>query len=280
MAVVDDFEIAGGSITGREHLRAGKNNQDAFYWSAIGPIIVAGVCDGCSSGMRSETGANLGVRLIVEMMTDRLLRFSKPSAHLNEQALWERIRHDVLAQLRVLANGMGGSLSQTVNDFFLFTIVGAVLTDESAYLFSIGDGVFYLNGEMIRIGPFPGNEPPYLGYGLVGSTLAESQPELLKFQVHRAVPIGDVSSILVGSDGVVDLANVFERNMPGKVEPVGSISQFWQSDGYFSNPDKIRRKLTLVNTDSVKMREGSLVKEPSLLPDDTTLVVIRRKPKT
>lgn len=280
MGVLADFEIVGGTITGREHTRVGKNNQDAYYWCATESMIVAVVSDGCSTGTRSEVGANLGARLTVGMLIQRLTNISElnQAQFLRSDFFWEKIRQDVLAQLRVLANALGISLSQTVNDFFLFTIMGVIVTHFTTFLFSIGDGIYYVNGELTRLGPFPNNEPPYLCYALTGSNLTDSHPELLKFWLHQ-VATADVSTILIGTDGVGDLVSIAERNMPGKSELVGPLSQFWEQDGYFKNQDKIRRKLSLINTDSIKMRNGALVREVGLLPDDTTMVVIRCKPK-
>ncbi|MDO8622315.1 MAG: protein phosphatase 2C domain-containing protein, partial [bacterium] len=55
-----------------------------------------------------------------------------------------------------------------------------------------------------------------------------------------------------------------------------SIDQFWTDDRYFRNPDMVRRRLTLVNREAVRAENGMLARTPGLLPDDTTLVVIRR----
>jgi len=287
MIMKEMFEVASGSIAGREHVSSGRNNQDARNFLNGDRAVIAVVCDGCSggenSGRHSEVGAKIGARLVVESISRRIEAADSTSPLLSESAvsnLLEYVRQDVLAELRVLALAMGGSLSQTVNDYFLFTVFGALITQEASVLFSVGDGVFFVNGEMLKVGPFPANEPPYLAYGgLVDSSLGEIHPELTRFQVHGIIPTGDVQSILIGSDGVNDLVNVAERRMPGKEEIVGPISQLWEEDRYFKNFDMIRRKLARINRESIRANweEGRVVREVGLLPDDTTIVVIRRR---
>src|SRR4029453_19002579 len=110
------FEIAGGSVTGHAHVAAGRNNQDAFCWASGADGLVAVVCDGCGSGPRSEVGAQIGARLLVEAAA-RLL-----SSSLEVADLLEQVRQDVLASLRVLAREMSvdaASFSRTVADHFL-----------------------------------------------------------------------------------------------------------------------------------------------------------------
>ena len=88
---------------------------------------------------------------------------------------------------------------------------------------------------------------------------------------------------MIGTDGVFDLENSEERKIPGKEDLVGPISQFWQDKRYYNNPDMIRRSLSLINrcvTRIPKGEDGSLKiqHENGLLPDDTTIVAIRRIP--
>lgn len=262
--VSEMFEIAGGTVTGRDHRLSGKNNQDAFHWVASERTLVAVIADGCGSCSHSEIGANIGVRLVAETITARLMRMH--DAAVSEPAFWERVRQDTLAQLRVLINAMGGSFSQTVNDFFLFTLIGTVITESATVVFAHGDGMFCVNGEVTCIGPFPGNEPPYIAYGLIESSI---DPDLLRFQLIT-LPTEEIkSSLLVGTDGVNELAASAEKNIPGKSEKVGPLSQFWENDKHFANPFNISRRLAIVN--------GFFVKEPGLLHDDTTLIVVRRR---
>ncbi|MCH8821050.1 protein phosphatase 2C domain-containing protein [Patescibacteria group bacterium] len=277
-----DFEIAAGGITGTMHSDplVSKANQDAFAIRRTNTAITALICDGCSKGPYSEVGAHIGARLFVEAIESQVAHIPVPS--LTDElfpVILERVRLDVLAQIRGLANLMGGSFSETISDYFLFTVVGMVMTPLRTWTFSIGDGVFIVNGEITRLGPFPENEPPYPALGLVRSKIA---PELLVFGVNKSCWTNQVDSILIGSDGVVDLVRAGEKelNLPGTKEPIGPISQFWEVDRYFAGPHWIRRRLVLANQFGVRLdRTGSdIIREYGLLPDDTTIVVVRRTP--
>ncbi|MBI4142317.1 protein phosphatase 2C domain-containing protein [Candidatus Uhrbacteria bacterium] len=275
---MNTFEIAGGSVVGRDHRLAGRNNQDAFSWVRHEHALVAVVCDGCGSSTHSEVGAWIGARLIISMILGVVPRVHDDRASMEN--MLDRVRVDATAHLRVLANAMGGSLSQTVSEFFLFTAVGVIVLPDTTYLFALGDGVFVVNGQLVRIGPFENNEPPYLAYGgLVGSALAERHPDLVRFQLYSVLPTCDVASVLIGTDGIVDLIAAAERQLPGRNEPLGAISQFWEDDRFFRNPDMVRRRLALagrdVTTHNWDNRQALL--EPGLLPDDSTLVVLRRR---
>lgn len=265
------FELAGGSITGREHSRLGKNNQDAFAWYRNDHCLIAIVSDGCGSGAHSEVGAKLGVRLTIASIQQSL---QEDDQSLNHQAGWERLQNRLLAQLQRIAEQLGGELEQTVQNYLLFTIVGVVITSETTTCFAVGDGVFVINGQVCHLGPFPGNAPPYLAYGLL------NQPGYgFQLKPVQQFPIHDLESLLIGSDGVSDLIQVANQTLPGRSERVGSITQFWQDDRYFRNPDQVRRHLSLINREAITLDTltQQLLKHPGLLPDDTTLITIRKE---
>jgi hypothetical protein len=268
----DKFELAAGSIIGREHLRLGKNNQDAYHWVSMESATIAVVCDGCGSGSHSEVGAKIGARLVVEAILRNLSQDGLSTD------FWQQVHQDLLHSLGMIAASLGGELVQAVKEYLLFTIVGALITPLETVLFAIGDGVFALNGDVITIPPFPNNAPPYLAYGLISDALLNMQPVDYQFRVHRQVPTSEVESILMGTDGVEDLIAVADEFLPGKFYRVGEISQFWEDDCYFRNPYSLNRRLGLMNSSSVKpdWEARQLKRENGLLGDDTTLVVIRR----
>ena len=114
-----------------------------------------------------------------------------------------------------------------------------------------------INGERTQLGPFPNNEPPYLGYALLPGGLERGASERLSFEVHRSMAASEVQSLVLGTDGAVELEAIAER----------SLSQLWSDDRVFKNSDMVRRRLAVLNRGP---RNG-------LLSDDTTLVVVRRK---
>jgi hypothetical protein len=260
------YEIAGGTVTGRSHAISGKPNQDAHAWLCRGDVLVAVVCDGCGSSAHSEVGAQLGARLCAERLSARLVE----GAALDAPTLWDGLRDDVLGALGELGGAMGGRLAETVSDHFLFTVVGLAVSGELGCVFAAGDGIAAVDGAVTRLGPFPGNEPPYLAYGL----LSRGAPG---FTVVRTFT--GARSALIGTDGAADLADLAHRSLPGGGAEVGPLSQLWEEDRYFQNGDALRRRLALVNREVTRPRweERRIERDVGLLGDDTTVVVVRRK---
>jgi serine/threonine protein phosphatase PrpC len=237
-----NFQIAGGTITGREHVAIGRNNQDAFCWSATPEATVAIVADGCGSGTHSEVGAQIGARILTEALRIHAAAFDDGDA----LHVLERIRQDVLLQIRQLAEAMGGSFRRVVSDYFLFTTLGFVVAPQRTVVFGIGDGLVSLNGHTQRL-TAADNAPPYLGYGLVPSTLAQ---DVTVFTVHDDRPTNEVTSLLVATDGAFEIPD---------------LAELWSADRYYSNPYNVGRRLVQLNRP-----------RPGILTDDTTLVVARR----
>jgi len=254
---VQGYEVAGGSVGGREHARLGKGSQDAFCWTRSESALVAVVSDGCGSGRHSEVGAKLGCRLLVESLSRRLGQ----GGRIGDAALWRGARSEVLVHLRVLARAMGGELGRVVSDYFLFTIVGAVVTPGLSAVFALGDGIYAVNGEVSRLGPFPNNCPPYLGYEL----LEENDREPLAIEPRVILPTEELDSLLIASDGADELLD----------EP---LSEFWTRDAFFSNSDALRRRLAVLNREvvSADWQRQRLNRTGGRLADDTTIIAIRR----
>ena len=267
------FEVAAGTVVGSSHLAMGKANQDAYAFDASGPHLVAVVCDGCGSGAHSEVGAKLGARLV----TEQLLRELQRGSALADAETWERLRRDVLALLGGLASVMGGRGAETISAYFLFTIVGLAVSGETACVFSAGDGLIALGDEVMKLGPFPRDEPPYLAYGLLArSPRGEGAPKLT---VHRVFPSANLRTALLGTDGAVDLLEASDAPMPAGLGAVGPLRQFWEEDRYFQNPDAVRRRLAAVNRQVTRpvWSEQRIERRGGLLQDDTTLLVLRRR---
>jgi hypothetical protein len=289
--MLTQFQIAAGSVTGREHLRLGKNNQDALYYRCLPWATIAVVCDGCGSSAHSEVGAKLGAKIVVESLhyvgggveSQRQLWEARdcrgsalclPNAGSGE--FWQQVQQEVVQRLSKLAFLLGGEVPQTVHDYLLFTIAGVLITPVTTVAFALGDGVIIVNGEILPMPPFANNAPPYIAYGLLEPIPVN--PTLLQFQRYAELPTDQVQAIVIGSDGVQDLIAAADKPFPGKTELVGDISQFWQGDCYFQNPDYLRRRLALINREVTKAdwENQQLIKQGGLLPDDATLVVVRK----
>ena len=263
------FEAAVGSVPGRAHAVAGRGNQDAAVVHRAGRGLVAVVADGCGSAERSEVGAWIGAHTLAAELG------CASGFDLEERGFWEGAQRRTLALLRRTAAAMGGDLSEVVARFFLFTVVGVVIADDRAAVFSLGDGLWAVNGEVSQIGPFPGNAPPYLGHALLEERLEAKR----RLAVHRTMRVEEVESILVATDGATEWAEVANRPLPGTGEIVGPLAQLWEEDRFFDHPDALRRKLSRMNRGFVRpvWEDRRLEKEAGLLEDDTTVVVLRAR---
>ncbi len=288
----ESFQVAGGSVAGKWHQDRGGNNQD-YYEIVMGPQTIVGVvADGCGSSPHSEVGAYLGARMLANTLYRRLLMLRDPDPRLILPRILEEARLDLLAMFRALAGRLNGNLAREVRQSYLFTLIGLVLREGWAATFSLGDGYIFINGNPIILRQ-EDNCPPYLGYGLIPE-LVDMDPALFKFHVHQILPLDQVDSILIATDGIADLIAARDKSIPGKAELVGDVSLFWTEDRFFANPDAVSRRLRLINRDHKKAlcqtiapSAGAMGKEylqpyvkaeKGLLHDDTTLVVVRRMP--
>lgn len=263
------FEMAAGTVLGRSHALAGRANQDAVVLRVEGGALVAVVADGCGGAERSEVGAWFGAHALATEVG------RAAGGDLDEAAFWEGVRGRVLSAVHATALAMGGDFQDIVRRFFLFTVVGVVVTAERAAVFSLGDGLVVINGEVLHLGPFPGNAPPYLGHALLGGEGVVDT----RLVVHRTMPAREVESVVVATDGAAEWSDVCARRLPGSSEAVGPLAQLWQDDRFFEHPDALRRKLARMNRAFVPpVREDRpLSREPGLLEDDTTIAVVRAR---
>lgn len=255
-----NYDIAAGSVQGREHARAGRNNQDAFAIRTHRETLAAIVCDGCGSAPHSEVGAQIISRWLATFLADR--EWSPQSARENlavAQAL-------LVEQLKALADSMGDR-RRVARDYFLATIVGAVVTDSVVVVFSLGDGVILHNDRKLTL-TFPGNAPPYLAHALMGEPA-------VPFSIHTLGSAKSLNHLVLASDGAGEIERQADDSLPGKDIPMGDLQQFVRDDTYFQNPTAILRRLRLMNRCAKDPEAGFRI--PGRLGDDTTIVTIRRK---
>lgn len=265
------FEIASGTVCGRSHALAGRGGQDACVVRRRGEEIVAVVTDGCGSGEQSEVGAWMGAHVVATAVE----RGIEEGMSLEGESLWESARRRTVEALARTARDMGGCDEETVKRFFLFTVVGLAISGGRACVFAAGDGLVAVNGEVLRLGPFAGNAPPYIGHALMPGLLGPA-PEIT---VVRSLPAREVESVLIGTDGAVEMLDLARAALPGGREVVGALEDLWKEDRYFDHPDALRRKLARMNRPVSRpvWEERRIDREGGLLEDDTTLIVVRRK---
>jgi hypothetical protein len=250
---LSSWQVASAVVRGREHERLGLACQDAAAWVRGPGFLVATVCDGCGSGGRSEVGAALAARLF----TAAVARARGRGA--GADAAWRVGVAAVTRHLRVLAAAMGADRREVVVDHFLFTIVSAVVTGETIAVFALGDGVIAVGERVVRLGPFADDQPPYLGYRLLGLPVEPTY--------EASFPAAGVDTVMVASDGLADYADLD----PDGLAPLSAPA-------HFRNPDALRRHLALAaRTDTcIDWDRQRIDRVPGRLGDDTAVVVVKR----
>lgn len=242
------FEIAAGTVIGREHRRAGRNNQDSYHVTETTGSIGFAVCDGCGSAPHSEVGAQLGA-----LMAARHIGYCSSAADVGF-ALGSCFLYPCPEYLGH-------------PDFLLFTCLAGRITEQSCDFYACGDGVVIVNGQETWLGPFEGNSPPYPAYPLLRSRgFRVDEQATSEFVEIASLQPEELDSFLIGTDGVYDLAQV------------GPLSRFWEDDRFFTNPQALSRHLACLNKDrrDLDWEARRITQQPGLLADDTTLIVGRR----
>lgn len=258
-------EVATGSVAGRVHRRLGRPNQDAVAWQRVGRGLVMVVCDGCGSGARSEVGAELGARLWLRALSERV----EAGAAIDHE-LFTAAGDQVLAALAALCAalgcGSGPARTELVVSHLLATALCAVVTREQAAVHAQGDGVLGLGREQRVIGPFADNQPPYLALGLVG----ERSPG------ETWIADAAVGSALLATDGAGPLVT-------GVATGAGLEHHSWElldaagADALYKNPAALTRRLGLLaeDTTAIDWDARRVERRPALLDDDTTIALAR-----
>lgn len=273
------IEIASGSVIGKSHVRLGRNNQDAYGHLVYPDEVFAVVCDGCGSGMSSEVGAQLGCEIILtELRSDLVTEWLESPAEKDLQPILKEIQDRIVNKIIGISYKVGDYLPNIIKDYFLFTVLVAVVGIKRSFVASIGDGFYAINGDLHQIGPFENNAPPYVAYNAISSHVnRDVVKDAADFQIHATMVSEDVQSIMIGTDGVEDIISNESNIIPGKkTEIVGPVSQFWTDDLYFRNKAVLDRKLVQMARDSTKLKSGVLTHERGYLMDDTTIISIRR----
>jgi hypothetical protein len=266
------FNTASGSVIGTLHVQDGKNNQDALHIERTEDVLVAVVCDGCSTGVgessHNEIGAQLGARVTTSAILDSMRYLGKLD--------WVNVKNRVVDDLKraLTLLHVSGSERDVVLDHLLFTTVALVMTDETTEVGAIGDGVVIVNGERIQLRTVVGGAPTYVAYNIGSSSMSSSQ---LGYEVVFSRPTSEIDSFLIGSDGVEDFIKATDAMVPGLAMPIGPVSQFWDGD-FFKNRDAVRRRLYMANGGVLRPypEKGGMWRPHGKLPDDTTLIVGKR----
>ncbi|APR75528.1 Serine phosphatase RsbU, regulator of sigma subunit protein [Minicystis rosea] len=252
------FLLAGASVVGPAHARAGRNNQDA--WSAwIGDdLAVLVVADGCSGGTASEVGAHFAARWIVAQAARR---WSRQCVGRHDAFVGE-LFDGLTRELGILAHSLSPEPSQSpmvVADLLLTTVLVALIDHDSASVFGIGDGLVVVDGAPVILESDGQRGPEYLAYRLcspadTGYDATSIAPRLLaRAETHA------LRTLVLATDGAKELLP--SRAGSDRLTPL------------FEDGVVARRPALLQH------RLAEIAAEPGLLDDDVTLVALMANPR-
>jgi hypothetical protein len=193
------FLLRAGTVTGREHLRLGRNNQDGAAVLEKDGFAVAVVTDGCGSGPSSEVGARLGARFLAR----RILTEARRNGLTSE--LPTRVCEALVSFLFTVARGLdveGEGLSDDVAQQLLFTFQCAVMDGERALVFGVGDGVVAVDGAVTTLDAGPDNAPSYLAYRLVPQSALPNDFRALAATLPVVHHFGPARTVALATDGL------------------------------------------------------------------------------
>lgn len=245
------IKASGATVIGARHLRMARNGQDAVAtWVGDG-TAAAVVCDGCGSGASSEVGARLGAQLVIAALAARL------TGGTPADAVWSGVRDEVIATLARLVDAMAGDRETVVREHLLFTVVAAAVDRDVACVWAVGDGAYQLSPGALRVlGPFADNQPPYLGYELLGAAPA----------AHIEARDAAAGKLVVATDGIAELgASVLDELLAPRT---------------LAHPDGLRRRLVrLARPDErIDWDARRVVRTPAALQDDGAIAVLGWSP--
>ena len=233
-----NFHVAAGSVVGAHHRATWRNNQDGFAVVQLDDVISACVCDGCGSSPHSEVGAKLAAEFIARVFAHAPHRAGLgDTVALTAHTLTHRVADTVLPF---------DDYPAIVRDYFLFTILGFVITPTYTILYGCGDGVFLFNDKRVQLAS-KDNSPDYITYNLIRHVL-QRDPGPLDITVHRTIPSVDLKHIVIATDGAAALPD-----LGAFMRPV-----------YADNPSLLEKRLR-----GIALREVPL-------DDDTTVVAAWR----
>lgn len=254
-------EFTAGSVIGASHRKKGTNNQDSYITYCDDDLFIGLISDGCSYKDQPLSRSEIGSALLCEFTTSSILS-------LRHQIGSEQFFHTLFRNLNdriALHLSLIDEPERYTRKYLQATLLGCIISNNHLWIFSCGDGIYFLNGNQHTILPQEGNSPVYIAYQFMPTTFSSALLDReLRFHVQQSISMDEVDSVLLGSDGLQELIDAKEALIHVRNEPIGEIEQWWTKDLYFRNPVSATNWLRMMN-------EGGYCK------DDVTLIGVRKK---
>jgi serine/threonine protein phosphatase PrpC len=256
-----NWRVAQASAIGTAHVNQGTECQDRFCSEIIETksgeeVLIAAVADGAGSTTDGQTGAEIACRFFVEEVVDFLNSQDASVGSLNLEfgKFWISFFQQKVAETAKLAG-------KNVRDY-ASTLVGAVVGEDKAAFFQIGDGgaVFSTSGEVgsYRFAIAP-EDSEYVN--VTEFLTDDAAAEKLRFVMIEE----RIEDLILFSDGIFAVAVDYQTNQPHEPFLMPMIAPLRNG-----NANNLNEKL--VNfLSSPKMNEKT--------DDDKTIILASRKEK-
>jgi hypothetical protein len=287
LSVQDAFNVVRATVPGGEHP---YGSQDSMGLRKSEKYLIGVVADGCSAGFDSGNGARMIVQFALNASEDAL----KKGIPLGEEFALH-VEGGILNNIRMVADlllradeGEAKDITPILYQSFLATIVLLVVTPETTMIAGCGDGVYMVDGRpAVVLRPKEDNKPEYLAYALCRERPVEfPNPQLRVIELGRT---DGMTSVLIGTDGVLPFVNTPDLNIANSEERIGRLSQFVTDTEYVNSELKALEKLQRVGARQpqivgTKSNNGQFVvsafQGSSILADDATFLAVIKKPVT
>lgn len=137
--------------------------QDSFIHSDD-CFTLAIVSDGCSSGNKSEVGANL----LSYLCGNYILSYLQQNPDRDIKTMLDNIFQDLVLYVKN-SLPIGFPELQFIGDYWLATILGVIIYRNKCYKFSCGDGIYCIDDKYTVIDQ--NNYPKYLAYAAISDPI-------------------------------------------------------------------------------------------------------------
>lgn len=245
--------MAGASVVGPAHARVGRNNQDAWATWIGDDFAVLAVADGCSGGVASEFGAHFAARWVVAQAARRWGCERRSRHEELARALFDGLAKELDALAATLASEPK-DITNVVADLLLATVLVALVDDDVASVYGIGDGLIVVDGAPAVLESDKQRGPAYLAYRLCDRADTGYDPGSIAPRKVAEVQTSALHTLVLATDGAHEL-------LPARAGRDRLTALF--EDGL------VERRPALLQS-----RLGELAAEPGLLDDDVTLVAL------
>lgn len=288
----DEWSATCGVHVGHHHDTNGQNCQDAValrMWKSNDKVFICGVvCDGCGGAHEdlkkiglsghSEVGANL----ISDMIVRQLSHSTDKPIDIALENLFDSVTRYI--DVNMWTHSGPEEMVTSIQQFWLTTINGFIMSEDEGYFFSCGDGCYQIDDSFQEINQQ--DKPHYIAYACcpvpdrfgVTSDIIPQSFTIVPFDPNK------VARIMVATDGFTnhdaqkmdhwrksnreELADQLHGQQWGKPGRFGLKK--WMNTryqrGYFNDDCAIVVAERRISSGVPEIIEGGKVQEPSFVP--------------